>query len=318
MNLGLLAHSRLGRDTSCRRRMGGRHSRRSVRHNRCLRGAGPCCRASQRCQWWGARPKRCGGWARYRPSRGWLQTCRWRGERLRWRGDPTLESGQGRDPWQLGGAFSRRPHRHSGGPRGCALLDRGKRNEGVSLAARALARERPCWRAVTHHRRRTCVAPGGRGHRWRHRQRQVDLEEPLLPGHDLGEAFGSVTAAYRGSDQLAAPIADSGLLLAAPHLERAGQHVVLAVAHDLDEWALGQTPVGGARLRQRSGLGVRQTGIDHEAGTGHPLQGGGSFLATLVAGEGVVEAAGQEVHLACQRTPGAGCEHADAGRQGCS
>jgi hypothetical protein len=104
------------------------------------------------------------------------------------------------------------------------------------------------------------------------------------------------------------------LLLATPHLERAGQHVVLAVAHDLDQRALGQTSLGRAGFRQGSGLGIRQASIDYEAGAGHPLQGGGSLLATLVAGESIVEAAGQQVDLACRHGPRSGCEHSDAGR----
>jgi hypothetical protein len=105
------------------------------------------------------------------------------------------------------------------------------------------------------------------------------------------------------------------LLLATPHLERAGQHVVLAVAHDLDQRALGQTPLGRAGLRQGSGLGIRQAGIDHETGAGQPLQGGCRLLATLVASEGVVEATGQEVYFAYRGSPFSRCEHADAGRE---
>jgi hypothetical protein len=105
------------------------------------------------------------------------------------------------------------------------------------------------------------------------------------------------------------------LLLATPHLERAGQHVVLTVAHDLDQRTLGQTPLGRAGLRQGSGLGIGQAGVDHEAGAGQPLQGGCRFLATLVAGEGVVEAAGQEVYFAHRGSPFSRCEHADAGRE---
>jgi hypothetical protein len=103
------------------------------------------------------------------------------------------------------------------------------------------------------------------------------------------------------------------LILAAPHFERAGQHVLLAVAHDLDQRALGQISLGRAGFRQRPGFRIGQAGVNQKTGVGHPLQGRNRRLASLVAGKGVVEAASQEVHLSCRGIPRARREHADTG-----
>jgi hypothetical protein len=103
------------------------------------------------------------------------------------------------------------------------------------------------------------------------------------------------------------------LILATPHFERASQHVLLAVAHHLDQRALGQISLGRAGLGQRAGFRIRQAGIDHKTGVRHPLQGRNSRFASLVASKGVVETASQEVHLPGRRIPRARREHTDAG-----
>jgi hypothetical protein len=78
---------------------------------------------------------------------------------------------------------------------------------------------------------------------------------------------------------------------------------------------LGQIPLARAGFRQRPGFRVRQAGINHETGAGQLLQGRHSLLATSIASKSVVEATGQEVHLACLRSAGPGRENANAGRQ---
>jgi hypothetical protein len=80
---------------------------------------------------------------------------------------------------------------------------------------------------------------------------------------------------------------------------------------------LGQIAFTGTGFCQRTGLRVRQAGVDHEPGAGHVLKGRNSLLATLIASKGVADTAGQKVHLAGLRTASTRCEHADAGRQSC-
>jgi hypothetical protein len=77
---------------------------------------------------------------------------------------------------------------------------------------------------------------------------------------------------------------------------------------------LGQIAFSGAGFGQRPGFRVRQAGIDDETGSGHVLQGRHSLLAAPIASKGVVDAAGQKVHLAGLHAASAGCEYADAGR----
>ena len=77
---------------------------------------------------------------------------------------------------------------------------------------------------------------------------------------------------------------------------------------------MGKIPLAGAGFCQGSGLRVRQAGIDYEPGAGYVLQGRHSLLATPIASKGVVDAAGQKVHLTGLRAASAGCEYADAGR----
>ena len=249
------------------------------------------------------------------PGRGWLWSGRWRGLRPNGCRAPSLEPRQGRT-WRQLGAFSRRPRRYRGGLRGCAFPDGVDADQGISRAAHALSSGRARARAPTGHRHRSCAALGEGGHRRGHRQGQGDFEEPFLPAHDFGKSVGRIAAAHLGSHQLPAPVADAGLILATPHLQRTGQHILLAVAHDLDQRALGQISLGRAGLGQRPGLWIGQAGVDEKTGSGDSLQRCHRLVAARLAGKGVVNTASQQVHLSRRRIPSARREHADAARQG--
>jgi hypothetical protein len=158
------------------------------------------------------------------------------------------------------------------------------------------------------------VAPPLR--RWRQDgDRQHDLVRAVGPRQHFGQALVAFLAVDGGTDELSAPIRNGGPLLAAADLQLAGQHVVLAVAQERSQGAILEAAAVRAGLAEGAGLRIRQSALYQEARALQALQGGHGVVAAEASGEGVGQAARDQVHLTRAAAHGAGRDDLDADGQ---
>jgi hypothetical protein len=144
---------------------------------------------------------------------------------------------------------------------------------------------------------------------------QDDLVGTVGPGHDLGQAFLAVAAVHSGADDLPTPVANHGPLGAARDLQAAGEHVVLAVAHERSEGPVLEVARGRPGLAERSGFRIREPTFHQEACTLDALQGGQGVVAAQAAGDGIGQPAREQVHLARVAAHRSRRNHLDANGQ---
>ena len=135
------------------------------------------------------------------------------------------------------------------------------------------------------------------------------------PLHHLGEPFGRVDAAHGHAVDLAALVVHARVLVATPHLDLAGDDVVLAVAHQVRERAALQRPRVRTRVRQIAVGGVGQPLLHAEPRRLARAQLVERVVRRLAAVKRVRHAAREQVHLA-DRGVARRAEHLDPRRQG--